>query len=197
MCPKLAGTIFPIQSHQDTATALWKDLWSAGCGREGSVILPGHWVGLKKLRAVKRSWEVGSSLALPFHPCGCASHHLPLGFSSPGSPTWQACRPCIHAFTWLVAHPIPFFLQNPYTLTSRKPSWPELVSLSSRLPEFACLVVSPLWVPGEPTASSSWYSPGISVIIHCTHTAQSPDSSVVVAGTDMGPAFNTRSCHRL
>lgn len=69
------------------------------------MILPGHWVGLKKLRAVKRSWEVGSSLALPFHPCGCASHHLPLGFSSPGSPTWQACRPCIHAFTWLVAHP--------------------------------------------------------------------------------------------
>lgn len=35
----------PIQSHQDTATALWKDLWSAGCGREGSMILPGHWVG--------------------------------------------------------------------------------------------------------------------------------------------------------
>lgn len=88
---------------------------------------------------------------------------------------------------------IPFFLQNPYTLTSRKPSWPELVSLGSRLPEFSYLVASHLWVSGEPTASS-WYSLGIWMIIHCTHTSQSPDSSVVVAGTDMGPAFTAIDC---
>lgn len=43
----------PIQSHQGTATALWKDLWSAGWGREGFMILPGHWVGETKMRAVE------------------------------------------------------------------------------------------------------------------------------------------------
>lgn len=66
---------------------------------------------------------------------------------------------------------IPFCLQNlhPLTLTSTKPSWPELVSLDSRLPQFACVLVGHSWVPGETTASSSDSSgtrPGVRMMVH-------------------------------